>query len=60
LDAVTVIKITGNEISRQDIINNLNHPRNALLLQADVHKAFDNLEWGIEAITHDDGTVSSC
>jgi hypothetical protein len=37
-------------IHSTDIANNVNHPCNAINLTLDVHKAFDNMLWGIEAV----------
>jgi hypothetical protein len=33
------------------------HPSNAIALQGDVHKAFDNLLWSIEAVTQENNNI---
>jgi hypothetical protein len=50
---------TGHQVTIREIRESINHPRNAFHLQSDAHGEFNNLNWGIEAITCDDGTVSS-
>ena len=41
---------TGGRVTAEHIIDNINHPRNAINLQSDAYLDFDNLGWGIEAI----------
>jgi hypothetical protein len=48
---------TGNQFSAEDFIENINHPRNAFLVQSDAHWFFDAPKWGIEA-TIVDGQVN--
>jgi len=43
-------------IHASNIAQNINHPCNAINMVLDVHRAFDDLYWGIEAIL-DDGVV---
>jgi hypothetical protein len=42
-------------INSSDIHQNINHPSNAINFQLDVHKAFDDLLWGIEAVPGGNG-----
>lgn len=42
---------TGGQLSTEHVIENIGHPRNAFNVQSDAHDFFDELKWGIEAIT---------
>jgi hypothetical protein len=44
---------TGNEISAEKVLDNVNHPRNAFNIQGDAHDSFDALTWGIQAVSAD-------
>ena len=46
---------TGSTLSAQTVIDNINHPRNALNLENNTHDSMDrHLAWGIEAISFGD------
>ena len=50
---------TGYTITAEDVVEFINTPENALLLQHDAHREYDMLfAWGIEAVSDSDGTVS--
>jgi hypothetical protein len=49
---------TGSALDAQFVLQNINHPRNALNLQNDAHDMMDKyMAWGIEA-KHEDNKVS--
>jgi hypothetical protein len=49
----------GDTITAEDIVEFINTPENALLLQHDAHQEYDGLfSWGIEAVSGSDGVVS--
>ncbi|KAF8586398.1 hypothetical protein K439DRAFT_1659753 [Ramaria rubella] len=53
---IAIEAFTGKEITSEDIQANINHPRNALNLQNDVHDFYDSkMAWGIEAIRQPNG-----
>jgi hypothetical protein len=50
---------TGGTIKVTDIIEFINAPENALLLQHDAHQDYDKrFAWGIEAVDEADGMVA--
>ena len=50
---------TGGIVTADVIIDMINAPENALLLQHDAHQEYDKqFAWGIEALSESDGTVS--
>ena len=47
----------AGESARELVSQSLNTERNMLNLQSDAHMRFDQLQWGIEAVTLNDGSV---
>ena len=50
---------TGATIMAKEVVDFINSPDNAMLLEHNAHQEYDKqFAWGVEAITTDDGLVS--
>ena len=44
--------------ARNEVMNNLNGPGNAMNMDLNAHASYDDLEWGIEAKEEDEKVIS--
>jgi hypothetical protein len=50
---------TGGTITAKEVVDLINSPDNAMLLEHNAHQEFNKqFAWGVEAVTTDDGLVS--
>lgn len=52
-------RFTGKVFTADQIIRDINHPRNAFNVEMATHTFYDDLSWGIEAVVQPDGMVCS-
>jgi hypothetical protein len=56
---VALETFTGGTITAKEVVDFINSPDNAMLLEHNAHQEFNKqFAWGVEAVTTDDGLVS--